>query len=232
MHLFSEAHAQYVHGMVSMTQWAQIEQLYFTILHRVREFLNENARAHREVLDDLNEKLADKLFVNFSLFQSLPDVWGIQQLFPVMPIESLDQPLTQRAILQDITCDSDGQIRDYVEGSGIESSLPIPPYVPGEQYHIAMFMVGAYQEILGDLHNLFGDTDSVHVELCDDGYNLTNAIKGDSVQDVLKFVHYDHTQLANNFVTRVSETVQDESLRAQYLQELNAGLAGYTYFED
>ncbi|CAM4264129.1 biosynthetic arginine decarboxylase [Pseudoalteromonas byunsanensis] len=232
MHLFSEAHAQYVHGMVSMTQWAQIEQLYFTILHRVRELLNENARAHREVLDDLNEKLADKLFVNFSLFQSLPDVWGIQQLFPVMPIESLDKPLTQRAILQDITCDSDGQIRDYVEGSGIESSLPIPPYVPGEQYHIAMFMVGAYQEILGDLHNLFGDTDSVHVELCDNGYNLTNAIKGDSVQDVLKFVHYDHTQLADNFVARVSETVQDESLRAQYLQELNAGLAGYTYFED
>ena len=95
MHLFSEAHAQYVHGMVSMTQWAHIEQLYFTILHRVRALLSQNARAHREVLDDLNEKLADKLFVNFSLFQSLPDVWGISQLFPVMPIESLDKPLTQ-----------------------------------------------------------------------------------------------------------------------------------------
>ncbi|CAH9065440.1 Biosynthetic arginine decarboxylase [Pseudoalteromonas holothuriae] len=232
MHLFSEAHAQYVHGMVSMTQWAQIEQLYFTILHRVRELLNENARAHREVLDDLNEKLADKLFVNFSLFQSLPDVWGIQQLFPIMPIESLDKPLTQRAILQDITCDSDGQIREYVEGSGIESSLPIPPYVAGEQYHIAMFMVGAYQEILGDLHNLFGDTDSVHVELSDNGYTLTNAIKGDSVQEVLKFVHYDHVQLAKNFEARVEQSVEDESLRVQYLQELNAGLAGYTYFED
>ncbi|MBD1583581.1 biosynthetic arginine decarboxylase [Pseudoalteromonas sp. S16_S37] len=232
MHLFSEAHAQYVHGLVSMTQWAQIEQLYFTILHRVRELLNENARTHREVLDDLNEKLADKLFVNFSLFQSLPDVWGIQQLFPVMPIESLDKPLTQRAILQDITCDSDGQIRDYVEGSGIESSLPIPPYVPGQQYHIAMFMVGAYQEILGDLHNLFGDTDSVHVELGDEGYTLTNAIKGDSVQDVLKFVDYDHTQLAQNFVDRIKHSVADEQLREQYLLELNAGLAGYTYFED
>ncbi|BBN80154.1 biosynthetic arginine decarboxylase [Pseudoalteromonas sp. A25] len=232
MHLFSEAHAQYVHGLVSMTQWAQIEQLYFTILHRVRELLNENARTHREVLDDLNEKLADKLFVNFSLFQSLPDVWGIQQLFPVMPIESLDQPLTQRAILQDITCDSDGQIRDYVEGSGIESSLPIPTYIPGEQYHIAMFMVGAYQEILGDLHNLFGDTDSVHVELSEDGYKLTNAIKGDSVQEVLKFVHYDHTQLAQNFVTTIEHNVTDEQLRAQYIEELNAGLAGYTYFED
>ena len=95
-----------------------------------------------------------------------------------------------------------------------------------------MFMVGAYQEILGDLHNLFGDTDSVHVELDETGYNLTNAIKGDSVQDVLKFVHYDHTQLAENFANMVSEHVADESQRAQYLQELNAGLAGYTYFED
>jgi arginine decarboxylase len=232
MHLFSEAHAQYVHGLVSMTQWAQIEHLYFTILHQVRDLLNENARAHREVLDDLNEKLADKLFVNFSLFQSLPDVWGIQQLFPVMPIEALDQPLTQRAILQDITCDSDGQIRDYVEGSGIESSLPIPPYTPGQQYHIAMFMVGAYQEILGDLHNLFGDTDSVHVELNEQGYTLTNAIKGDSVQDVLKFVHYDHAQLSKTFEARVNESVQEDALKGQYLNELNAGLAGYTYFED
>ncbi|MDX1728691.1 MAG: biosynthetic arginine decarboxylase, partial [Pseudoalteromonas tetraodonis] len=191
MHLFSEAHDQYVHGLVSMLEWAKIEQLYFTILHRVRASLSSNARAHREVLDDLNEKLADKLFVNFSLFQSLPDVWGIQQLFPVMPIENLTQPLTQRAIIQDITCDSDGQIRDYVEGAGIETSLPIPEYTQGQQYHIAMFMVGAYQEILGDLHNLFGDTDSVHVELNEQGYVLTNAIKGDSGKDVLKFDDYD-----------------------------------------
>ena len=232
MHLFSEAHGQYVHGLVSMTQWAQIELMYFTILHQVRETLNDNARSHREVLDDLNEKLADKLFVNFSLFQSLPDVWGIQQLFPVMPIESLDQPLTQRAIIQDITCDSDGQIREYVEGSGIESSLPIPPYKFGQQYHLAMFMVGAYQEILGDLHNLFGDTDSVHVEMTEEGYTLTNAIKGDSVADVLKVVHYDHEKLSENFSEQVSQLDTTQQIKEQYLAELNAGLAGYTYFED
>jgi arginine decarboxylase len=184
------------------------------------------------VLDDLNEKLADKLFVNFSLFQSLPDVWGIQQLFPVMPIESLDQPLTQRAIIQDITCDSDGQIREYVEGSGIESSLPIPPYKFGQQYHLAMFMVGAYQEILGDLHNLFGDTDSVHVEMTEQGYTLTNAIKGDSVADVLKVVHYDHEKLSENFSEQVSQLDTTQQIKEQYLAELNAGLAGYTYFED
>ena len=232
MHLFSEAHDQYVHGLVSMLEWAKIEQLYFTILHRVRASLSNNARAHREVLDDLNEKLADKLFVNFSLFQSLPDVWGIQQLFPVMPIENLTQPLTQRAIIQDITCDSDGQIREYVEGAGIETSLPIPEYKHGEQYHLAMFMVGAYQEILGDLHNLFGDTDSVHVELNDDGYVLTNAIKGDSVKDVLKFVDYDSAILAENFASQINKLDASEQCKASYLAELNAGLEGYTYFED
>lgn len=231
MHLFSEAHDQYVHGLVSMLEWAKIEQLYFTILHRVRASLS-NARAHREVLDDLNEKLADKLFVNFSLFQSLPDVWGIQQLFPVMPIENLDKPLTQRAIIQDITCDSDGQIREYVEGAGIETSLPIPQYQPGQQYHIAMFMVGAYQEILGDLHNLFGDTDSVHVELNEQGYQLTNAIKGDSVKDVLKFVDYDSAILAENFAATIAKLSVSDTEKAQFLTELNAGLAGYTYFED
>ena len=232
MHLFSEAHDQYVHGLVSMLEWAKIEQLYFTILHRVRASLSVNARAHREVLDDLNEKLADKLFVNFSLFQSLPDVWGIQQLFPVMPIENLTQPLTQRAIIQDITCDSDGQIREYVEGAGIETSLPIPEYTQGQQYHIAMFMVGAYQEILGDLHNLFGDTDSVHVELNEQGYVLTNAIKGDSVKDVLKFVDYDSELLADNFATQINKLDVSEHCKEGYLAELNAGLEGYTYFED
>ncbi|RZM74949.1 biosynthetic arginine decarboxylase [Pseudoalteromonas rubra] len=232
MHLFGDGHDQYVHGLIGMQQWAQIEQLYFTILQRVRECLNIHSRSHREVLDELNEKLADKLFVNFSLFQSLPDVWGIQQLFPVMPIAALDQPLTQRAVIQDITCDSDGQIREYVEGAGIESSLPIPPYQPGEQYHIAMFMVGAYQEILGDLHNLFGDTDSVHVELTETGYELSNAIKGDSVEDVLRFVHYDKAALAENFTTHISALAVDEATKADYLAQLHAGLSGYTYFED
>ncbi|WP_091989802.1 biosynthetic arginine decarboxylase [Pseudoalteromonas denitrificans] len=232
MHLFSEAHSQYVHGLLSMKQWSQIELLYFNILHKVREFLDFNSRSHREVLDDLNEKLADKLFVNFSLFQSMPDVWGIEQLFPIMPIENLDKPLTQRAILQDITCDSDGQIRHYVDGAGIESSLPMPQYTSGEPYHIGMFMVGAYQEILGDLHNLFGDTDSVHVELTDEGHRLTSIIKGDSVKDVLKFVHFDAQKLALSYQTQVAQLAVSDSIKQQYLSELTAGLAGYTYFED
>ncbi len=232
MHLFSEAHSQYVHGMLSMTHWAELERLYFTVLGKVQSLLDVNAKAHREILDDLNEKLADKLFVNFSLFQSMPDVWGIEQLFPIMPVENLDQPLTQRAILQDITCDSDGQIREYVDGAGIESSLPMPVYQEGSDYHIAMFMVGAYQEILGDLHNLFGDTDSVHVELTQDGYTLSSAIKGDSVADVLKSVHFDSDALSASYQAKIAELPISDALKSEYLSELNAGLAGYTYFED
>lgn len=232
MHLFSEAHGQYVHGLLSLNDWAQVELLYFSTLHKVRAQLDVNSRSHREVLDDLNEKLADKLFVNFSLFQSMPDVWGIEQLFPIMPIENLDQPLTQRAILQDITCDSDGQIREYVDGAGIESSLPMPQYTPGQQYHIGMFMVGAYQEILGDLHNLFGDTDSVHVELTEQGYQLTSAIKGDSVADVLKFVHFDAKKLETAYAKQIDKLAISSSIKQQYLDELKLGLSGYTYFED
>jgi arginine decarboxylase len=232
MHLFSEAHQQYVHGLLSITDWSQIEILYFEILRSVRELLEPSARSHREIIDDLNEKLADKLFVNFSLFQSMPDVWGIDQLFPIMPIERLNEPCVQRAIIQDITCDSDGQIREYVDGAGIEASLPIPAYNPSEQYCLAMFMVGAYQEILGDLHNLFGDTDSVHVELTDDGFSLTNALKGDSVSDVLKYVHYSEHALKENYQQRLAQAPLSNELQATYLVELENGLSGYTYFED
>jgi arginine decarboxylase len=232
MHLFSEAHQQYVHGLLSITDWSQIEILYFEILRSVRELLEPSARSHREIIDDLNEKLADKLFVNFSLFQSMPDVWGIDQLFPIMPIERLNEPCVQRAIIQDITCDSDGQIREYVDGAGIEASLPIPAYNPSEQYCLAMFMVGAYQEILGDLHNLFGDTDSVHVELTDDGFTLTNALKGDSVRDVLQYVHYSENSLKENFKHRLAQAPLSDELQATYLVELENGLSGYTYFED
>ena len=232
MHLFSEAHEQYVHGLLNMTHWSQIETLYFDILRSVREKLDPSARSHREVIDDLNEKLADKLFVNFSLFQSMPDVWGIQQLFPVMPIERLNEACSQRAIIQDITCDSDGQIREYVDGAGIESSLPIPQYTPGEQYHIGMFMVGAYQEILGDLHNLFGDTDSVHVELNDEGFVLTNSLKGDSVEDVLRFVHYDASHLVQTYRERFAASDVNAEQKRALLNELELGLKGDTYFED
>lgn len=235
VHLFADAHQQYVVGLISLTHWAKVEQLYFKILSMVREELDPRSRSHREVLDEINEKLADKLFVNFSLFQSLPDVWGIEQLFPVMPIKYLDKPLVNRAIIQDITCDSDGQIRQYVDGAGIESTLPLPPYTNNNDYLIGMFMVGAYQEILGDLHNLFGDTDSVHVELNPDnekGYEFSQSLKGENVADVLQHVQFDSEKLMNSYEQQIENASIDAKQAQQFIEELQAGLSGYTYFED
>lgn len=233
--LFADAHQQYVVGLIGLKDWAVIEQLYFKILSQVQKILDPRARTHREVLDEINEKLADKVFVNFSLFQSMPDVWGIEQLFPVMPIQYLDKPLENRAIIQDITCDSDGQIRQYADGAGIESSLPLPPYTEHNDYLIGMFMVGAYQEILGDLHNLFGDTDSVHVELSDEdpkGYRFTQSLKGESVSDVLQHVQFDVDKLMINYRRNIRKSELSASQKSQFIDELQSGLAGYTYFED
>lgn len=235
IHLFSDAHQKYVVGLIGMMQWAKVEQIYFAILKRVQKLLDIKSRAHREVLDELNEKLADKMFVNFSLFQSLPDVWGIEQLFPIMPLKYLNEELGSRAVIQDITCDSDGQITQYADGAGIETSLPLPKYQGQCDYLIGMFMVGAYQEILGDLHNLFGDTDSVHVEIDESeksGYRLTKLIKGESVTDVLRHVHFEPEKLAESYAQQLNQTQISEAQKQSYLEELQLGLEGYTYFEN
>lgn len=233
VHYFSDAHTQYVHGLLNLQDWSLLEQIYFATINRVRDNLDLSSRSHRAIHDELNEKLADKLFVNFSLFQSMPDAWGIDQLFPVMPLERMHEPLDHRCIIQDITCDSDGMLKSYADGNGIESSLPMPAYKEDEQYLLGMFMVGAYQEILGDLHNLFGDTDSVHVELTDDGgYQLTNAIKGDTVADVLRYVHFDANKLIQSYSDQLGALDMSAERRAELLEELKAGVNGYTYFED
>lgn len=232
-HCFSDAYAQFVHGLLNLKFWANVEKLYFATLHKIKPLLNPSVRSHREVIDELNEKLADKLFLNFSLFQSLPDVWGIDQLFPILPLQRLNEPLDQRVIIQDITCDSDGQIRMYSDGAGIEASLPIPTYSEEQECLIGMFMIGAYQEILGDLHNLFGDTDSVHVEATNDGsYTLTNLLKGDTVSDVLRTVHFNPEQLLISYQKQLNKLDITTEQRKLFLSELQEGLNGYTYFED
>jgi arginine decarboxylase len=233
VHYFTDAHAQYVHGLLTLKDWSLLEQIYFATINKVKDKLDLSSRSHREIHDELNEKLADKLFVNFSLFQSMPDAWGIDQLFPVMPLERMNESLEHRAIIQDITCDSDGALKSYADGNGIESSLPLPIYKEDEQYLLGMFMVGAYQEILGDLHNLFGDTDSVHVELNSDGsYKLTNAIKGDTVADVLRYVQFDAEKLLQSYQNQLATSKFSAEQQASMLDELKAGVYGYTYFED
>ena len=233
VHYFTDAHAQYVHGLLTLKDWSLLEQIYFATINKVKNKLDLSSRSHRDIHDELNEKLADKLFVNFSLFQSMPDAWGIDQLFPVMPLERMNETLEHRAIIQDITCDSDGVLKSYADGNGIESSLPLPSYKEDSQFLLGMFMVGAYQEILGDLHNLFGDTDSVHVELDEEGgYRLTNAIKGDTVADVLRYVQFDAKKLLASYQKQLARMDFSPEMQSSYLDELKAGVYGYTYFED
>jgi arginine decarboxylase len=228
-----EAQTMFTHGLLNLKTRAYAEQIYYATCSKVRDFLKPSVRAHREVIDELNEKLADKFFCNFSLFQSLPDAWAIDQVFPIMPLSGLDKAPTQRGILHDITCDSDGRIDLYVNNYGLDSTLSLFQHDPNQPYLLGIFMVGAYQEILGDLHNLFGDTHSVHVELTDDGgYKLTQAIDGDTVESALSYVNFNSAQLARSYREQLEQSNLTAAEKEEYLNDLTIGLQGYTYFED
>ncbi len=228
----SEAHDLYTHGVISIEEKAAAEEFYVAACNGVRERLDPTSRVHQEILVELNEKLADKIFLNFSLFQSIPDAWGIDQVFPVMPLHGLDRPLSRRGIVQDITCDSDGRIDQYVDSGSLSPSLPLPAYAEGEDVNLAIFMVGAYQEILGDMHNLFGDTDSVDVYLEEDGsFTLRHAMKGDTVDAILKYVNFDPKLLLQQIHEQLLGCGLPHDEQMAYLGELREGLVGYTYLE-
>jgi arginine decarboxylase len=184
------------------------------------------------MLDDLNEKMASKLFVNFSMFQSLPDVWGIDQIFPILPLTGLDREPEMRGVVQDITCDSDGKIDYYVDGEGVESTLPLPDWRGGERPWLGFFMVGAYQEILGDLHNLFGDTNSLDAVFDEDGsLVIVNAKKGDTIKQVLSYVDFSEEMLTNAYSLQLDESSMPLSERQQLLEDYRKGLKQITYLE-
>jgi arginine decarboxylase len=232
-HVLSEAQAMYTHGVLNLAQRAYVEELYFAMCYRIREKLNPAMKQYRDILDELNEKLADKYFTNFSLFQSLPDVWAIKQIFPVLPLHRLNERPTRRGVIEDITCDSDGRIDSYVDNEGIESSLPLHTFNRDEKYLLGMFLVGAYQEILGDMHNLFGDTDAIDVTINNDGsYELSNSMHGDTVDSVLRYVHFDHNELLKKYQQKLQASELNEDQRKMFIEELEAGLTGYTYLED
>ncbi|WP_322002215.1 biosynthetic arginine decarboxylase [Marinobacter alexandrii] len=233
LHAMADVHGQFAHGVLSLPERADAETLYTRCCRLLRNQLNSANRAHREIIDELNEKLAEKLFVNFSLFQSLPDVWGIDQIFPVMPISGLNRPMNRRAVIQDITCDSDGRIDRYVDGQGTETTLPLPEETPGEPLLMGFFMTGAYQEILGDMHNLFGDTHSVDVQLNPEGgFSIGQPITGDTVSKVLRYVNFEPEALLQTYRRKFDASDLSESQRTQLLAELTAGLEGYTYLEE
>ncbi len=229
----SQIQEMYTHGVITLSDRAQAEERYLAICRQVQGRLQPNIKAHRELHDELNEKLADKYFLNLSIFQSLPDIWAIDQIFPIVPIHRLAQKPTCRAILQDITCDSDGRVDSYVDGEGLESSLPLHAFEHDHPYMLAIFLTGAYQEILGDMHNLFGDTDSINVTLDQDGgYTLSQPLQGDTVDTVLRYVKYDAQELLAAFRAKVQAANLNAAQSAATLQALETGLTGYTYLED
>lgn len=232
MNAYQDALTQFIHSGLSLLDRAWCERAYHACCRLLRKRLDPRRRKQRELLDSLNEKMADKLFLNFSVFQSTPDVWGIDQVFPVLPLERLDERPDSRAVIQDITCDSDGRIERYVDGEGLETTLPLPPWDPARPYHIGIFLIGAYQEILGDMHNLFGDTDSCDVEVDTNGkIVIENPIRGDTVNSVLRYVNYNPESILLKLSARLDEAQMGHEERAGYLTEIREGLEGYTYLE-
>ncbi|MEZ9040090.1 MULTISPECIES: arginine decarboxylase [unclassified Vibrio] len=228
----AEAHNQFATGMLNLQHRAWAEQMSLRINYELSTRMSTKNRYHRPILDELSERLADKFFVNFSLFQSLPDAWGIDQVFPVLPLSGLDNADERRAVVLDITCDSDGTIDQYVDGQGIETTLPVPAWNPDEPYLMGFFLVGAYQEILGDMHNLFGDTHSVVVNVDESGEaNIDYINEGDTVEDMMRYVHIDMDLIRQKYKELVTAKVPAQEQQS-VLEELEQGLMGYTYLED
>jgi len=232
MNFYQDALSEFLHNGMTLKERAWCESAYYACCRLLRQRLDPRRRKQREFVDSLNEKLADKMFLNFSVFQSTPDVWGIDQVFPILPLERLNERPDARAMIQDITCDSDGRIDRYVDGEGLETTLPLPRWDPERPYHMGIFLVGAYQEILGDMHNLFGDTDSVDVEIDTKGrIVLENPIHGDTVSTVLRYVNYNSESLLLKLAARLDAAELEPLERTTYLDEIREGLEGYTYLE-
>ncbi|HHW1878367.1 TPA: arginine decarboxylase [Pseudomonas aeruginosa] len=225
-----DAAAQYADGKISLAQKALAEQCYFAICRRLHNQLKARQRSHRQVLDELNDKLADKYICNFSVFQSLPDTWAIGQVLPILPLHRLGEEPDRRAVLQDLTCDSDGKITQYVDEQSIETSLPVHEVKEGEDYLIGVFLVGAYQEILGDMHNLFGDTDSVNVyQRADGGIYHAGIETHDTIEDMLRYVHLSPEELMTLYRDKVAGAKLTARERNQYLDALRLGLTRSAY---
>ena len=229
-HYMSDAASQYAEGKISLAQKALAEQCYFAICRRLHNQLKARQRSHRQVLDELNDKLADKYICNFSVFQSLPDTWAIGQVLPILPIHRLGEEPDRRAVLQDLTCDSDGKITQYVDEQSIETSLPVHDGKEGEDYLIGVFLVGAYQEILGDMHNLFGDTDSVNVyQNADGSFHHAGIETHDTIEDMLRYVHLSPEELMTHYRDKVAGAKLTARERTQFLDALRLGLTRSAY---
>ncbi|HFC8518371.1 arginine decarboxylase [Neisseria weaveri] len=229
-HYLTEVTELYLEGKVSLKEKALAEQLHAVLCRRLKQQLQVGQRSQRQVYDDLTDKLADKYFCNFSVFQSLPDTWAIGQVLPIMPVHRLNERPTRRAVLQDLTCDSDGKVSQYVDQQSIESSMPIHALNGKEPYLLGVFMVGAYQEILGDMHNLFGDTDSVNVYVRDNGEIVYGGMEEhDTIEDMLNYVHLSPEEVLNKFEEKSRWAKLPNNERNSYFAEFCRGLKQSSY---
>jgi len=221
-------------GLIDLKTRAQVERLFWSIAREINQ-MNGETKHTPEDLRPLPKLLSDKYFCNFSLFQSLPDSWAIDQIFPIMPIQRLDEKPDRSATLQDVTCDSDGKIDNFISTRNFSHDLPVHSIKTKEAYYIGVFLVGAYQEILGDLHNLFGDTNAVHVSVGRDSYNIDQIIDGETVAEVLDYVQYNSKKLVRTVETWVTTSVKNGIITAEegkeFLSMYRSGLYGYTYLE-
>jgi len=229
---FDMAINSFATGVLSLDERCMAENLYWAICRKIND-LSQELDYVPEELGGLDSMLAETYFCNFSLFQSLPDSWAIKQLFPIMPIHRLHEEPRHKAVLGDITCDSDGKVDRFVNRRDVRKTVPLHR-ANGEPYYLGAFLIGAYQEILGDLHNLFGDTNAVHVSFSErSGFVLDKIIKGDSVSDVLRYVQFKPNELLEKLQTSVEQAVQNNSIDNQQAGRLldfyEQGLRGYTY---
>ncbi len=234
LHYRDECLSLFRHGYLSLEDRCLAEAIFWSCLKRILRIVRQLEYVPDD-LEGLERSLADTYFCNFSCFQSLPDFWAVQQLFPILPIHRLNEKPTRRGILADITCDSDGKIDRFIDLRDVKDVLELHP-PNGEDYIIGVFITGAYQEILGDMHNLFGDTNTVHVRLDEEGgYRIEHVVKGDTIKDVLHFVQYSPEDLVNRLRRTVEEAVRTGTISFEeaghFLRKYEHGLEGYTYLE-
>jgi len=232
--VFAKERAQeyFASGVFSLRDKADAEQFYLCTLNAIAGAIADDKAANPEIAAHIDAVLVDRYFCNFSVFQSLPDNWAIDQIFPIIPIHRLNEPPTRRGTLQDVTCDSDGVIDRFAGGRKGKPSLELHPVVEDEPYILGIFLTGAYQEILGDLHNLFGDTNAVHVRLTDHGYEVTDLVHGDTVTEVLNYVQFHASDLLATFRRKVGKAPELSRQEANsFIADYVAGLEGYTYLE-
>ncbi|MGQ0815517.1 MAG: biosynthetic arginine decarboxylase [Gemmatimonadota bacterium] len=227
-----QMHTAFSSGVLTLPERALGERYYLAIMNKVARLASRDPEEYDDILPEVESILIDRYFCNFSLFQSLPDSWAIDQVFPIMPIHRLGEEPTRRGTLQDMTCDSDGKIDHFAGWRKPKPFVELHPFHHGEPYILGVFLTGAYQEILGDLHNLFGDTNAVHVRLTDSGYEIGDLVHGDTVTEVLNYVQFNAQDLVATFRRKVQNAQGLDRAEANaFIADYIAGLAGYTYLE-